>query len=177
MKVERGLRTSWAPLRVYILCMDCVIISLQALMNNEKRPSKYKAQLFDCEVPGKIQVLQIPEKCREDSNERDTGPLRRTYVLSPRKLKRTSGVSCRATVSIQVPWKLWRILPLEFPADPSDWNSIFVTPEVWNQAWREEIVTLPDLMTQSIRVGDSMMSWRSVKVHKSDSDPRWWKNL
>ena len=62
-------------------------------------PSKYSAQLFDCGVPGKIQLLQIPETCEDRSTEIEREILRETYVLSPRKLKKTSGVMCRATVS------------------------------------------------------------------------------
>ena len=64
----------------------------------EPLPSKYSAQLFDCGVPGKIQLLQIPETCEERSEEGEKATLRETYVLSPRKLKKTSGVTCRATV-------------------------------------------------------------------------------
>ena len=74
------------------------------------------------------QVLQIPETCSEDSNEDEATPLRKTYILSPRKLKKTSGVSCRASVS-----------------------------ELCNQAWEEGILTLQDLTTRSIRVGDSVL--------------------
>ena len=69
------------------------------LLNKEQRPSKYTAQLFDCGVPGKIQLLQIPETCDEGSKEGEMAPLKETYVLSPRKLKKTSGVSCHASVS------------------------------------------------------------------------------
>ena len=67
--------------------------NVPTILSKEQRSSKYKAQLFDCGVPGKIKVLQIPEKSSEDSNEGGTSPLRKTYVLSPRKLKKTSGVS------------------------------------------------------------------------------------
>ena len=76
-----------------------MLSSVSTLTNKERRPSKYKAQLFDCGVPGKMQVLQIPERYDEDSNKGGTGPLMKTYVLSPRKLKRTSGVSFPASVS------------------------------------------------------------------------------
>ena len=41
--------------------------STPKMPSKELRPSKYKAQLFDCGVVGKIQVLQIPETCDEDS--------------------------------------------------------------------------------------------------------------
>ena len=61
--------------------------------------SKYSAQLFDCGLPRKIQTLQIPETCEDRSAELERETLRETYVLSPRKLKKTSGVMCRATVS------------------------------------------------------------------------------
>ena len=67
--------------------------------NKEPFPSKYSAQLFDCGVPRKIQLHQIPETCKDESTEMKRGVLRETYVLSPRKLKKTSGVMCRDTVS------------------------------------------------------------------------------
>ena len=69
-----------------------MVSSVATLTKREQRPSKYKTQMFDCGVPRKIQVLQIPEKVSEDFNKEGTGHLRRTYELSPRKLKRTSGV-------------------------------------------------------------------------------------
>ena len=62
-------------------------------------PSEYSAQLFNCGVPGKIQLLQIPETCEERSEEGEKATLRETFVMSPRKLKKTSGVTCPATVS------------------------------------------------------------------------------
>ena len=87
--------------------------------------------MFDFGVPGKIQVLQIPEKCCEDSNKEGMGLLRRTYVLSPRKVKSTSGVSCRATVSkfhgycgVYSRWK--------FQQTPVIEKSVPVTPDVCN---------------------------------------------
>ena len=61
-------------------CRLSMVSSVRTLMNKKQRPSKYKAQLFDCGVPGKIQVLQISETSSGDSNEGGTGPLRRTYV-------------------------------------------------------------------------------------------------
>ena len=67
--------------------------------DNQPLPSKYSVQLFDCGVPGKIQMLQIPETCEDKSTERERAQLRETYVLSPRKLKKTTGVMCRAVVS------------------------------------------------------------------------------
>ena len=60
----------------------------------EPLSSKYSAQLFDCGVPGKIL-----ETCEEKSEEGEKATLWETYVLSPRKLKKTSGVTCHATVS------------------------------------------------------------------------------
>ena len=36
-------------------------------------------------------------------------------------------------------------------------KSVPVTPKVCNRAWREGIVTLLDLTTQSIRIGDSAL--------------------
>ena len=67
--------------------------------DNQPLPSKYSVQLFDCGVPGKIQMLQIPETCEDKSTERERAQLRETYVLSPRKLKKTTGVMCRAVDS------------------------------------------------------------------------------
>ena len=43
-------------------------------------PSKYSAQLFDCGVPGKIQLLQIPETCEDGSTEIEREILRETYA-------------------------------------------------------------------------------------------------
>ena len=122
----------------------------------EPLPSKYSEQLFDCGVPGKIQLLQIPETCEEKSEEGEKATLRETYVLSPRKLKKTSSVTCRATVSefrgYCVAYSHWKL-----QQTPIVKKSVPVTPEICNKAWREGIVTLPDLTTQSIRVGDSVL--------------------
>ena len=100
--------------------------------------------------------MQIPKRCSEDSNKGGTGPLARTYVLSPRKLKRTSGVSCHPSVSefrgYCGTYSHWK-----FQQTPVIEKSVPVTPEVCNRAWREEIVTLPDLTTRRIRVGDSVL--------------------
>ena len=89
------------------------------------------------------------KKCSKYSNEEGTGPLRRTYILSPKKAEKNFWyeLSC---YSIQVPWIQWGILTLEVLAE----KSVPVTPEVCNLTWREGIVTLPDLTTQSIRVGE-----------------------
>ena len=119
-------------------------------------PSKYSAQLFDSGVPGKIQLLQIPETCEDESTEMKRGVLRETYVLSPRKLKKTSGVMCRDTVSkfrgYYSAYNHWK-----FQQTPVIEKSVPVTPEICNKAWREGIVTLPDLTTRSIRIGDSVL--------------------
>ena len=122
-------------------CILSMVSSAPTLTNREQRPSKYKAQLFDWGVPGKIHVLPIPERRCKDSNKEGTGPLRKTYVLSPRKLKKTSGVSCCATVSkfcgycgLYLQWKFHQTPVIE--------KSIPVTPEVCNRAWREGIVNL-----------------------------------
>ena len=69
------------------------------MTDKDQQPSKYTAQLFDCGVPGKIQLLQILETCDRASKEGEMATLRETYVLNPRKLKKASGVSCRASVS------------------------------------------------------------------------------
>ena len=44
----------------------------------EPWPSKYSTQLFDCGVPGKIQLLQVPETCEETSKEREIAVLQET---------------------------------------------------------------------------------------------------
>ena len=103
----------------------------------------------------KHQVFQIPEQCSQDSIAEGTGPLRKTYMLSPRKLKRTSGVSCPATVS-----KLDTVACTHTGSSSRpQWERrvFFLTPEVCSRVWREGIVTLPDLTTQSIKVGDSVL--------------------
>ena len=52
-------------------CILSMVSSAPTLTNREQRPSKYEAQMFDCGVPGKIQVLQIPS---EDSNKEGMSP-------------------------------------------------------------------------------------------------------
>ena len=59
--------------------------SIPVITDMDPRPSKYTAQLFNCGVPGKIQLFQIPETCNEASKEREMAVLQETYVLSPRK--------------------------------------------------------------------------------------------
>ena len=82
--------------------------------------------------------------------------LQETYILSPRKLKKASGVSCRASVSkfrgYCGAYSHWK-----FQQTPIIEKSVLVTPEICNKAWREGIVTLPDLTTRSVRVGDSIL--------------------
>ena len=46
---------------------------------------------------------------------------------------------------------------LKFQQTPVIEKSVPVTPEICNKACREGIVTLPDLTTRSIRVGDSVL--------------------
>ena len=93
------LRMQAVILMLVSACILSMVNSIPMILSKEKRLSKNKAQLFDCRVPGKMQVLQIPETCSEDSNGGEATLLRKTYVLSPRKLKKTSGVSCCASVS------------------------------------------------------------------------------
>ena len=45
----------------------------------------------------------------------------------------------------------------KFQQTPIIKKSVPVTPEICNKAWREGIVTLPDLTTRSLRVGDSIL--------------------
>ena len=69
--------TSRMQAEIHMLVAACIlslVSSVPTILSKEQRPSKYKAQLFDCGVPGKIQVLQIPETCSEDSNEGGTSP-------------------------------------------------------------------------------------------------------
>ena len=68
------------------------------IKDKDSRPSKCTAQLYDWGVPSKIQLLRIPETCEETSKEGEMSELRETNVLSPRKLKKTSGVSCCVSV-------------------------------------------------------------------------------
>ena len=44
-----------------------------------------------------------------------------------------------------------------FKKTPIIQKRVQVTPEICNKAWKEGIVTLPDLTTQSVRVGDSIL--------------------
>ena len=81
---------------------------------------------------------------------------RETYVLSPRKLKKTSGVSCCTSV-FEFHGYCGAYLHWKFQQTPIIEKSVPVTPEICNKAWREGIVTLPDLTTRSVRVGDSIL--------------------
>ena len=80
-------------------CLCGMMKSTFVMTDKDQQPSKYTAQLFDCGLPGKIQLLQIPETCDGASNEGEMATLQETFVLSPRKLKKASSVSCRASVS------------------------------------------------------------------------------
>ena len=87
--------------------------------------SKYSAQLFDCGVLGKIQTLQIPETCEDRSAELERETLRETYVLSPRKLKKTSGVMCRATVDSCI--SKWKVALMIFIyVQPTNFYKLFI---------------------------------------------------
>ena len=83
-------------------------------------------------------------------------PLRETYALSPRILKKTSGVSCCVSVSEFCgycgAYSHWK-----FQQTPIIEKSVPVTPEICNKAWREGVVSLLDLTTWSVRVGDSIL--------------------
>ena len=121
---------------IFMLISTCIWNMMEStlmMLNKEQRPSKYTAQLFNSGVPGKIQLLQIPETCNEGSKEVEMAPLRETFVLSPRKLKKTSGVSCRPSVfefrgycCMYSPWK--------FQQTPIIKKSELVTPEMYNKA-------------------------------------------
>ena len=97
-------------------------------------------------------IKQYQQNLMQDAETKGIlkGKQSRTYVLSLRKLKRTSGVSCCATVSefrgYCVAYSHWK-----FQQTPVMKKSVPVTPEVCNKAWREGIVTLPDLTTRSGR--------------------------
>ena len=133
-----------------------MVNSVPTILSKKQRQSKYKAQLFDCGVPGKIQVLQISETCSEDSNKGGMNLLRKMYILSPRKLKKASGVSCRASV-LEFCGYCGAYSHWKFQQFPVIKKSVPVTLEICNRARREGIVTLPDLTTRSIRVGDSVL--------------------
>ena len=78
---------------VFMLISTCIWSMMEStlmMLNKEQRPIRYTAQLFYCGVPGKIQLLQIPETCDEGSKEGEMAPLSETYFLSSRKLKKTS---------------------------------------------------------------------------------------
>ena len=72
------LGEKWSRVYKWILVLMGYIDEMVCWELKALRPSNLKAQLFDCGVPGKIQVLQIPETCSEDSNEGGMGPLKRT---------------------------------------------------------------------------------------------------
>ena len=81
---------------VFLLISTCIWSMMEftsMMLNKEQRTSKYTAQMIDCGVPGKIQLLQIPETCEGASKEGEMATLRKTYVLSHRKLieKRQAG--------------------------------------------------------------------------------------
>ena len=61
-----------------------MVNSAHTLASEGMRHSKCKVQLFYYGVHGKIQVLQIPEKCSKQSNEVGKGKLSRVYVLNPK---------------------------------------------------------------------------------------------
>ena len=53
---------------VFLLISTCIrsmMRSIPMMLNKEQRPSKYTAQLLTAGVPGKIQLLQIPETRNE----------------------------------------------------------------------------------------------------------------
>ena len=110
-------------------CLLGMMKSTPVTTDKDPRPSKYTAQLFDCWVPGKIQLLQIPKTCDEASKEGEMAILQETYVLSPRKLKNTSGMSCPASVSefrgYCGAYSHWK-----FQQTPIIKKSVLVTPEI-----------------------------------------------
>ena len=69
-------------------CLWGLMKSTPVITDKDSRPSKYTAQLFDCGVPRKFQLLQTLEICDEGSKEGEMALLKETYVLSPRKLKK-----------------------------------------------------------------------------------------
>ena len=117
------------------------------MTDKDPRPSKYTAQLFDCGVPGKIHLFQIPETCDGASKKGEMATLQETYILSPRKLMKASGVSCRPSIS-----KFWGYCGAyshwKFQQTPVIEKSVPLTPEICNKAWREGVLTLPDLTTR-----------------------------
>ena len=71
------LRMQAVILMLISACILIMVKSTPTILSEELRPSNYKAQLFDCRVPGKIQVLQIPETCNEDSEGGEATLLRK----------------------------------------------------------------------------------------------------
>ena len=84
-------------------------------------------------------------------------PLRKTYALSPRKLKKTSGVSCRASVSEFRGYCGIYVFTLEIPANSSHRENRTCNPGDMQPSLERRIVTLPYLSTRSNRVGDSVL--------------------
>ena len=88
--------TSTMQAGIHMLVAACrlsMVSSVRTLMNKKQRPSKYKAQLFDCGVPGKISSPADTWDKQwwfqwgwDRSTEKNIWP-------KPRKLKKTSGVS------------------------------------------------------------------------------------
>ena len=101
---------------MHTACMHTCSVS--TILSKEQRPSKCKAQLFDCGVTVKIQVLQIPETCTEDSNKGGTNPL---VLVTPEPQQTEESFWCELLCfSIRVPWILWCVFTLEVPANSSD---------------------------------------------------------
>ena len=72
--------------RMQVLIAACIlrmVSSVPTLAMREQRPSKYKAQMFDCRVPGIIQGL-LSEKCSKESSKGGKGKLSRNPVLNPK---------------------------------------------------------------------------------------------
>ena len=72
--------------RMQVLIAACIlrmVSSVPTLAMREQRPSKYKAQMFDCGVPGKIQGL-LSEKCSNEFSKGWKGNLLRNPVLNPK---------------------------------------------------------------------------------------------
>ena len=69
------LRMQAVVLILISTCLWGMTKSTPVMMDKDPQPSKYTAQLFDCGVPGKIQLLRITETCDGASKEGEMATL------------------------------------------------------------------------------------------------------
>ena len=112
------------------------------------RPSKYKAQLFNCGSQEKYKSCRYL-KSAATNRAREEGYTVKNLHSEPEEAE--TNFRCEL-----MPYSI-RVQYWKFQQTPVIEKSVPVTPEVCNRTWREGIVTLPDLTTLSIRVGDSIL--------------------